>query len=266
MLALEAGKPMRHALAEVKRAVNTLRLSAIEAQRLYGEVIPMDLTSGGAGKSATVSRFPLGPILGITPFNFPLNLVAHKIAPAIAAGCPLVLKPAPATPLTALRLQALLQEAGLPDGAFQIVTGGADVGRWLIEDPRIAMITFTGSPAVAAVAHPLERPADRDAGFENGRPVTIGRNVWIGGGALILPGVTVGDDAIIGAMVESPANGNIFTDPMLADPLNRVKTDITPMPGSPAANAANAGALDYIGGVDPNAPWIYEGWTSFSDN
>ena len=74
------------------------------------------------------------------------------------------------------------------------------------------------------------------------------------------------DEAIIGAMVESPANGNIFADPMLADPLNPVKPDITPLPGSPAADAANAGNLDYIGGVDPNAPWIYEGWTSFSDN
>lgn len=149
LMAQESGKPLKYARGEVSRAVETFQFAADEARRLHGETVPMDAAKGGAGKIGYYVRVPVGVVAGITPFNFPLNLVVHKVAPAVAAGCPLVLKPAPAAPLTALRLAAIMREAGLPDGALEIVPGGADVGAWLTTDPRVAMISFTGSPAIA---------------------------------------------------------------------------------------------------------------------
>ena len=148
-MALESGKPMKYARGEVSRCVETFTFAADAARSLHGETIPLDAAKGGSGKIGYTMRVPVGVIAGITPFNFPLNLVAHKVAPAVAAGCPLVLKPDPATPLTAMHLADILREAGLPDGALSVVVGGADVGNWLVSDPRIAMITFTGSVPVA---------------------------------------------------------------------------------------------------------------------
>jgi acyl-CoA reductase-like NAD-dependent aldehyde dehydrogenase len=149
LMAQESGKPMKYARGEAIRAIDTFMFAADEARRLHGETVPMDAARGGVGKFGYYVRVPVGVVAAITPFNFPLNLVAHKVAPAIAAGCPIVLKPAPATPLCALRLQEILHEAGLPAGAFEVVTGGVDVGTWLTSDPRIALISFTGSPPVA---------------------------------------------------------------------------------------------------------------------
>ncbi len=149
LMAQESGKPLKYARGEVARAVETFRFAADEAQRIHGETVPMDAAKGGVGKIGYYMRVPVGVVAAITPFNFPLNLVGHKVAPAVAAGCPIVLKPAPATPLTALRLAEIMLEAGLPEGAFEVVIGGADVGEWLTTDPRVAMITFTGSPGVA---------------------------------------------------------------------------------------------------------------------
>ncbi len=148
-MALESGKPMKYARGEVSRCVETFTFAADAARSLHGETIPLDAAKGGVGKIGYYIRVPVGVIAAITPFNFPLNLVAHKVAPAVAAGCPMVLKPAPATPLTALHLADILREAGLPEGAFEVVVGGAEVGNWLVTDPRIAMITFTGSVPVA---------------------------------------------------------------------------------------------------------------------
>lgn len=148
-MVLESGKPMKYARGEVSRCVETFTFAADAARSLHGETIPMDAAKNGSGKIGYYVRVPVGVIAGITPFNFPLNLVAHKIAPAVAAGCPLVLKPNPATPLSAMHLADVLREAGLPDGAFSVVVGGADVGNWLVSDPRVAMITFTGSVPVA---------------------------------------------------------------------------------------------------------------------
>ena len=148
-MAKESGKPMKYARGEVSRASETFTFAADAARSLHGETIPLDAAKTGAGKIGYYMRVPVGVIAGITPFNFPLNLVAHKVAPAVAAGCPLVLKPNPNTPLTALHLADILREAGLPEGALEVVVGGADVGNWLVSDPRIAMITFTGSVPVA---------------------------------------------------------------------------------------------------------------------
>ncbi len=149
LMVRESGKPLKYARGEVARAVETFTFAADEARSLHGETVPMDAARGGVGRFGFYMRVPVGIVAAITPFNFPLNLVAHKIAPAVAAGCPLVLKPSPLTPLTALRLSDLLGESGLPEGAFEIVLGDADVGRWLVEDPRVAMISFTGSAPVA---------------------------------------------------------------------------------------------------------------------
>ncbi|HEY2331182.1 MAG TPA: aldehyde dehydrogenase family protein, partial [Acidimicrobiales bacterium] len=146
----EAAKPLKTARVEVQRAVSTLTFSAAAARGLVGEMVPMDASEVGVGKLGFTLRVPIGVIGAISPFNFPLNLVAHKVAPAIAAGCPIVLKPAGQTPLSALALHRLLvEECELPPAWFQVVTGpGSTVGQRLVEHPDIAMITFTGSPDV----------------------------------------------------------------------------------------------------------------------
>ena len=148
-IALEAAKPWRYALGEAERAVETLKFAAIEAERLHGETVPMDAARGSESRRGLFIRQPLGVIVAISPFNFPLNLVAHKVAPAIAAGNAVVLKPASATPLTALKLGELLMEAGLPPGFLNILVGpGSTVGEKLIKDKRVRMVTFTGSAPV----------------------------------------------------------------------------------------------------------------------
>ena len=146
---LEAGKPIRQARAEVARCVDTLTFSAVEARTLAGEVVPMEGSAAGAGHLAIVLREPVGVVGAISPFNFPLNLVAHKVAPAIAAGSPVVLKPASATPLSALLLAKALADAGLPEGFLAVVVGGGgDVGNAIVDHPDVPLISFTGSPAV----------------------------------------------------------------------------------------------------------------------
>ena len=142
----EAGKPIKNARIEAARAVNTYNLSAGEARRLAGDVVPITGTQPGTGHIAWTIRVPIGVIGAISPFNFPLNLVAHKLAPALAAGCAVVLKPASSTPITALRLAGILEEAGLPAGWLSVIPGKAsEIGEVLTGDERVRMITFTGS-------------------------------------------------------------------------------------------------------------------------
>ena len=147
-LAAEAGKPIRDALTEVDRAAMTFRVAAEAARQIHGEEIPMDLAPHGRGRIAIVRRYPIGPVAGISPFNFPLNLSAHKIAPAIAAGNPIVLKPATKTPLSALYLAELAAAAGLPAGAISVLPMPRRTGDRLVTDPRFKLLTFTGSSAV----------------------------------------------------------------------------------------------------------------------
>lgn len=149
LIALEAAKPWTTAKGEVARTIMTYKFAAEEARRIHGETIPMDAAPGGEDRIAFTIRQPLGVVAAITPFNFPMNLVAHKVGPAIAAGNTVVLKPATQTPLTSLFLAELLHQAGLPAGALNVVTGsGSLVGERLIQDERVKVITFTGSPAV----------------------------------------------------------------------------------------------------------------------
>ncbi len=148
LMCLEAGKPIKTARAEVDRAVFTFAVAAEEATRIGGEWLPLDWQSSTAGRAGIVRRFPLGPILAITPFNFPLNLVAHKVAPAIAAGCTIILKPAPQTPLCSLLLAEVAAGSGLMAGAFNVLPLANDVAEKLVADDRLKMLTFTGSGKV----------------------------------------------------------------------------------------------------------------------
>ena len=147
-LCQEAGKPIKAARTEVERAIFTFTVAAEESTRIYGEYLPLDWQEYTAGRWGIVKRFPLGPIAGITPFNFPLNLVVHKVAPAIAAGCPMVLKPAPQTPLSSLLMAEVVQQTGWPDGGLNVLPLSNDDASVLVTDDRIKLISFTGSAAV----------------------------------------------------------------------------------------------------------------------
>jgi acyl-CoA reductase-like NAD-dependent aldehyde dehydrogenase len=149
IISAEAGKPMKAARVEAARAQSTFTMAAVEARKLAGEVVPMDASPAGARKVAFTLRHPRGVVGAISPFNFPFNLVAHKVAPALAAGCAVVLKPASQTPLSALLLAELETEAGAPPGWLNVVCGPAsEIGDVLVDDERIALITFTGSAGV----------------------------------------------------------------------------------------------------------------------
>ena len=148
LLSLEAGKPIRDALVEVDRATLTFRLGAEEAERITGELIPLDLMPASKDRVGITRRFPIGPIAGISPFNFPLNLAAHKLAPAIASGNPIVLKPPSKDPLTMLTVAEIVESTGLPAGAVSILPMTRELGDRMVEDDRFKLLTFTGSPSV----------------------------------------------------------------------------------------------------------------------
>ncbi|MFQ5736305.1 MAG: aldehyde dehydrogenase family protein [Thermodesulfobacteriota bacterium] len=185
----EAGKPIKDARGEVKRAQNTFRIASEEAKRLGGEVLPLDIMPGSEGRFALVRRFPVGVVLGITPFNFPLNLVAHKAAPAMACGCPIIIKPAPKTPITALMLARIISDAGWPAGALSVVPCSNENAQRLFLDERVKMLSFTGS---AKVGWMLKSMAGR-------RKVTL----ELGGNA----GAIVHDDADVEAAAKRCALG-----------------------------------------------------------
>ncbi len=147
-ISLEAGKPIKTARAEVDRARFTFKVASEETRRIYGEIVPLDWQAGNEGRIAEIYRVPLGVVAGITPFNFPLNLVAHKVAPALAAGDPILLRPASQTPISALLLGDILLEAGWPEGGIAVLPSTTADAAPLVEDDRIRALTFTGSPAV----------------------------------------------------------------------------------------------------------------------
>jgi len=174
-IALEAAKPIRTARGEVDRAVSTFQFSAAVARTLTGETVPLEAASAGEGKLGFVMRVPIGVVGAIAPFNFPLNLVVHKVGPAIAAGCPVVIKPASQTPFSTILLaRMLLEECELPAGFLQVTTGGGStVGNALVDNPDIALITFTGSPPVGWAIR--SRAPHKRVGLElgNNAPVII---------------------------------------------------------------------------------------------
>ncbi|HKG44281.1 MAG TPA: aldehyde dehydrogenase family protein [Gaiellaceae bacterium] len=170
----EAGKPLKAARVEASRAMSTYTFAAVEARKLAGEMVPMDAAQAGEGKLAFTLRRPIGIVGAISPFNFPLNLVAHKLAPALAAGCPVVLKPATQTPLSALLLAELEDEAGLPPGWLSVVVGpSSEIGDVLVANDRVKAITFTGSGPVGWSLK--ERAAKKKVSLElgNATPVIV---------------------------------------------------------------------------------------------
>jgi glyceraldehyde-3-phosphate dehydrogenase (NADP+) len=148
LLCEESGKPMRYAIGEIKRAIQTFLVAAEESKRLPGEVLSLDWTTAGAGKKGVVRYFPVGLVAGISPFNFPMNLAVHKIAPAIAAGCPIILKPSTNTPLSTLALAEIIDQTALPKGAVSILPMTRATGNQLVTDDRFKLLSFTGSPHV----------------------------------------------------------------------------------------------------------------------
>ena len=185
----EAGKPIKTARVEASRAMSTYTFAAVEARKLAGEMIPMDAAQAGEGKLAFTVRRPIGIVGAISPFNFPCNLVAHKLAPALAAGCPVVLKPAGATPLSALFLAELEQEAGLPAGWLNVVVGpSSTIGDVLVGDDRVKLITFTGSGPVGWGLQ--ERAPRKRVKLElgNSTPVIVAADADVEGAAAKLAG------------------------------------------------------------------------------
>lgn len=148
LITAETGKPITFSRAEVDRSVFTFTMASEEARRIEGSVLPLDLAAHSSGRFGLVRRFPLGPVGAITPFNFPLNLVAHKVAPAIASGCSIVLKPSSNAPRTALLLAEIIASSALPEGGFNIIPSSSAEIEQLVVDQRIKLLTFTGSPAV----------------------------------------------------------------------------------------------------------------------
>jgi glyceraldehyde-3-phosphate dehydrogenase (NADP+) len=191
-LSREAGKPIRTARVEVQRALHTFELGAEECKRLYGEMIPLDLRSHGENRWGMVQRFPLGVVTAITPFNFPLNLVAHKVSPGIASKNAIILRPASQTPLCALKLGKVALEAGWLPGALNVVPCPSEIVKPLITDARVKMISFTGSPAVG---WELKKKA-----FKKRVALELGGNA----------GVIVHDDANLPNAVEAIANGGFI--------------------------------------------------------
>ncbi len=148
LITAEAGKPIQFSRIEVDRAVMTFQLAAEEAKRIHGEILPLDLNAPSRDRMGLVRRFPIGVVLAISPFNFPLNLVSHKIAPAIASGNSFILKPASPTPLTSLKLAEIIEKSGYPKDAFAVLPCRGSDAETLVKDDRIKMLTFTGSPAI----------------------------------------------------------------------------------------------------------------------
>ncbi len=258
-ISLEGGKPLKHARLEADRAAFAFRIAAEEAKRIYGEIVPLDWIPGSEGRVAHVRRVPLGPVAGITPFNFPLMLVAHKIAPALAAGDPIVVRPASQTPISALLLADLVLEAGWPEGGISVVPSSTEDAAPLVEDDRLKLLTFTGSPAVGwalkaragrkrvtlelggnapAIVH-----VDADAAYAAER-IAWGATVQSGQSCISVQRVYVHDalwDEVVPAIVERMSS---FA---AGDPLEEA-TDVGPLVDEAAAERVEAWVREAVAG------------------
>lgn len=267
LMALEAGKPIRTARAEVDRAIFTFAVAAEEAVRIGGEWLPLDWQAATAGRAAIVRRFALGPILGITPFNFPLNLVAHKVAPALAAGCSILIKPAPQTPLTALLLAEVVEKSGWPAGGLGVLPLANSDAERLVADDRFKMLTFTGSGPVgwALKAKAGKKKVTLELGGNAGVIVHSDSDVEYAAGRCVQGGFSYAGQSCISAQrifvqrsVESRFLSRLLDGVKklkLGDPLDEA-TDVGPMISEDAARraanwideAAAAGAKIETGG------------------
>ena len=255
-IALEGGKPIKDARIEVARAISTFTIAAEEALRLDGEQISMDRQPGNEGRVGIVMREPIGVIAAITPFNFPLNLVAHKLAPAIASGCTVVLKPASQTPVSSLKLAEVMQEAGLPEGALIVTPCRGSKGGALVRDPRLAMLTFTGS---------------QEVGWDLRRQIAPGTRIILelGGNA----GLVVHGDADLAAAARAAARGGyvnagqtcisvqrIYVQDNKYDEFVTLFVDLVKKlkSGDPLEETTDVGPMIDAGAVDKTLSWIHE--------
>jgi len=244
LIAREAGKPIALARAEVSRAVATFELASEEATRIGGEVIPLDVTAVSAGYRGEVTRVPAGPVLGISPFNFPLNLVAHKVAPALACGASIVLKPPPQAPLTSLFLAQLVRKSGAPPDALQVVPCDNAVAERLVRDDRFATLSFTGS---ANVGFHLKAIAGKKRVL-----------LELGGNASTL----VHEDAALGAAVPRIVNGAFGYAGQVCIKVQRLYVHAPIAERVTADLVARARAIEPMDPLDPKAlvgPMIDEG-------
>jgi glyceraldehyde-3-phosphate dehydrogenase (NADP+) len=179
LLARECAKPLKYARVELDRAIQTFHVASEEATRLPSEVLQLDTTPAGEGREGIVRYFPVGLVAGIAPFNFPINLVAHKVAPAIAAGCPIILKPASSTPLSAMELARIVQRTPLPIGAVTVLPMDRETGNLLVTDERFALLSFTGSPEVGwkMKAHAGKKKVVLELGGNAGVIITAGTDL-----------------------------------------------------------------------------------------
>ena len=255
-ISAEAAKPISTARIEAARSLDTFRFAATAARTLTGEMIPMDAAGSGGGKLGFTLRVPVGVLGAISPFNFPLNLVAHKVAPAIAAGCPIVLKPASATPLTALLLARLLEdEAGLPPGWLNVVTVPGRVADHLVTHDDVAAISFTGSPEVGWNIR--ARAPRKRVGLElgNNAPVIVHRDADLDSA---IPKITLGGFSYSGQTCIAVQRLYVHDD--IADEfLDRLTTSVAELvTGDPADPATNVSALINAGETDRVAASIDE--------
>ena len=260
LIARESAKPIRTARIEVDRAVGTFEFSAAEARKLTGEMIPMEALAAGEGKIGFTLRVPVGVIGAIAPFNFPLNLVVHKVGPAIAAGCPIILKPASQTPFTSIALaEMLIDECGLPSDWLHVVTGGGStVGNALVDHPDIALITFTGSPEVGWSIR--SRAPRKKVGLElgNNAPIVIEADGdWKTAAAKIrLAGFSHAGQSCISTQ-------RIFVHSSIAADFTRelISQVSTLVVGDPLDEATEVSALISLAERDRVASWIHEATT-----
>lgn len=259
-IAMEGGKPIKDARIEVARAISTFTIAAEEALRLDGEQISMDRQPGNEGRVGIVMREPIGVVGAITPFNFPLNLVAHKLAPAFASGCTVVLKPASQTPISSLMLADIMHEAGLPEGALIVTPCRGSKGAALVRDPRLAMLTFTGS---------------QEVGWDLRRQIAPGTRIILelGGNA----GLVVHDDADIAAAARAAARGGFVNAgqtcisvqrvyvqekkydefvKLFVENVNKLKT------GDPLEETTDVGPMIDAGAAEKTVSWIKDATTA----
>ncbi|MGW4407730.1 aldehyde dehydrogenase family protein [Nonomuraea sp. NPDC004702] len=249
LLVLETGKPLVDCRVEVARTLLTLATAAEEVARLHGETVPLDLLPSGEGLIGFWTRRPIGVVVGITGYNYPLLLAAHKIAPAVAAGCPVIVKPAPATPLATLRLVHLLREGGLPPAAVQLVTGDVEVGRTLVEDRRIGAVSFTGS---AAAGHAIARAAAPtkvllELGSNAALVVAADADLAAAADAVVRGGYYASGQACIAVqrvLVEEPVREEFLA--LLAARVKDVAVGDPRLPGTRVAPLIDAAATDRV--------------------
>ncbi|MGW0811030.1 aldehyde dehydrogenase family protein [Nonomuraea sp. NPDC002799] len=250
LLVLETGKPLADCRVEVARTLLTLATAAEEVARLHGETVPLDLLPSGEGLIGFWTRRPIGVVVGITGFNYPLLLAAHKIGPALAAGCPVIVKPAPATPLATLRLVHLLRSSeALPPAAVQLVTGDAGVGRTLVEDRRVGAVSFTGS---AAAGHAIARAAAPtkvllELGSNAALVVAADADLEAAADAVVRGGYYASGQACISVqrvLVEEPVREAFLA--LLADRVKDVEVGDPRLPGTRVAPLIDEAATDRV--------------------